>query len=144
MVLIWAIAWPGAVACYTVDEYFTTDQGVFLWYGLTPKNLDWPVGLSTYIFYLLWICHFLYNALSMIATIHSLADVLHLMDLTTYQYLAAPQQYLIVGRAIQVMICSWVLWQTTQKLQRYAAIWLSENDKKWLTPKPLLLYWPLM
>jgi hypothetical protein len=133
MVLIWAIAWPGAVACYTVDEYFTTDQGVFLWYGLTPKNLDWPVGLSTYIFYLLWICHFLYNALSMIATIHSLADVLHLMDLTTYQYLAAPQQYLIVGRAIQVMICSWVLWQTTQKLQRYAAIWLSENDKKWLT-----------
>jgi hypothetical protein len=133
LVIYWGVFDTSAPRLYTWDEFFITDGGVFMWYGLPPRALEWPAGISCYLYYLIWLGHYLYNICRHFSEIHSLHEALNWVDFTTYQYLTHTEHYLMAGRVMQVLLCSLILWFTNKLLLRYGAQWLSDSDKTWLT-----------
>jgi hypothetical protein len=133
LVIYWGVFAPAAPRLYTWDEFFITDGGVFMWYGLPPRALEWPAGVSCYLYYFIWLGHYLYNICINFSAIHSLHDALNWADFTTFQYLTHIDQYLMAGRVLQILFCSVILWFTNRLLLKYGANWLNGSDKTWLT-----------
>lgn len=95
---------PPFQAYYTFDETFIADSGVFLWYGITPRILDWPASPSVLIYGLIFGASAFYQVLTHLSEVGGVLDVFVIVDKTAYEYLMNREPYIIAGRAVQMLI----------------------------------------
>ncbi|HEV7347249.1 hypothetical protein [Telluribacter sp.] len=100
---------PPFFAYYTVDENYIADSGVFLWFGMTPRCLDWPATPSLLIFSILFGIDCLISIFQNFATFNSFFEVFEAIDYRAYQYLTDRTEYLLVGRSVQLIIIGYFL-----------------------------------
>lgn len=113
--LIWiytfyvSIVSPPFFGYFTVDENYIADSGIFLWYGNTPRCLDWPATPSLLIFFVLFCAKVALEILTHLGDIKGLVEVFERFDLEAYYYLISREEFLITGRAIQLIIVGGIL-----------------------------------
>ncbi|GAB2773541.1 hypothetical protein GCM10027275_15660 [Rhabdobacter roseus] len=110
---------PPFMAYFTVDENFIADSGVFLWYGNTPRCLDWPATPSLLIFCLLFGISTLASIISHRGTYEGLLDIFEQFDRNAYQYLTDRQDLILTGRTIQLLMVGTLLVLTVRFLFRH-------------------------
>jgi hypothetical protein len=94
---------PPFFSYFTVDENFIADSGVFLWYGNTPRCLDWPATPSLLTFFLMFGIAVAGSIVSARGQIHGIMSVFEQFDLQAYQYFVSRETFLIIGRSIQLV-----------------------------------------
>jgi hypothetical protein len=99
-----SVVFPPFHAYYTYDETFIADSGVFLWYGITPRILDWPASPSVLIYGLIFGCSALYQVVAHAGEINSVLDAFVVVDKTAYEYLFNREPYILAGRAVQMLM----------------------------------------
>lgn len=110
LILIWLYTFyqgvinPPFFGYYTVDENFIADSGVFLWYGITPRCLDWPASPSLLLFFIPFGLHVVVNTLFSFDQLGNIIDVFEGIDREAYQYLTQRTDYLLTGRTMQLII----------------------------------------
>ena len=109
LAIVWAYTFyvsvltPPFFGYFTVDENFIADSGIFLWYGNTPRCLDWPATPSLLTFFLMFGMAVVGSIVSASGQIHGILDVFEQFDLQAYQYFVSRETFLVMGRAIQLM-----------------------------------------
>ncbi|WP_247234962.1 hypothetical protein [Telluribacter sp. SYSU D00476] len=109
---------PPFFSYYTVDENSVADSGVFLWYGITPRCLDWPATPTALIFFLIYGVDVLITLLSSIGTYDSLIGVFEKFDFAAYQYLINREPYILIARTIQLVVIGLFLFLTVRFIYR--------------------------
>lgn len=109
---------PPFSSYYTFDESFIADSGVFLWYGITPRILDWPASPSVLIYGIIFGFSVLYNMITRFSELTGFLDAFVVLDETAYAYLFDREPYMIAGRVIQLLIVSGVMLWTLRFLFR--------------------------
>lgn len=109
---------PPFLSYYTFDESFIADSGVFLWYGITPRILDWPASPSVLIYGLIFGFSVLYNIVNGLSGLTGFLDAFVIMDKTAYGYLFDREPYILAGRAVQLLIVLCVMLWTLRFLFR--------------------------
>lgn len=95
---------PPFLAYYTYDETFIADSGVFLWFGVTPRILDWPASPSVLIYGVIFGLSALYQVLTHLSEISGVLDAFVVVDKTAYEYLFNREPYILAGRVVQLLI----------------------------------------
>ena len=105
---------PPPLITYTTDENFIGESGIFLLYGNTPRALEWAALPSIFIAYLLFLvwCGFL--ILKGISSIHTLPDVLTIIDKNAFYYLNHREEFVIWERWTQIFIVGFIVYKTIQ------------------------------
>lgn len=109
LALIWlytfyvSVLTPPFFGYFTVDENFIADSGVFLWYGSTPRCLDWPATPSLLTFFILFGISILHQVATGLPQLHGVMDVFEQFDVKAWEYLADREGFLLVGRTIQLL-----------------------------------------
>lgn len=109
---------PPFLAYYTFDETFITDSGVFLWYGITPRILDWPASPSVLMYGVLFGISIAYHVLMHLSELTGFLDAFVVMDRTAYGYLFDREGYILVGRALRLLIVLVMMFRTLRFLFR--------------------------
>lgn len=94
---------PPFFGYFTVDENFIADSGVFLWYGKTPRCLDWPATPSLLTFFLMFGVAVVGSIVSASGQLHGVFDVFEQFDLQAYQYFVSREKFLLIGRTLQLV-----------------------------------------
>lgn len=122
--LLWAFTFyksvvvPPFFGYYTTDENFIADSGVFLWYGNTPRCLDWPASPSLLIFFALFGLNAAYRIMANPGEMDGFADVFTQVDLAAFQYLTNRQELLLIGRTIQLALVGVIIFLTIRFIYR--------------------------
>lgn len=103
---------------YTIDESYVADGGVFLWYGMTPRCLDWPATPSVLQFYLLFSIATLQSLITNFGDHNDLVSYFNQFDLNAYKYLMNREPLLLVGRTVQLILVVFFLFITVFFLQQ--------------------------
>lgn len=93
---------PPFFGYFTVDENYIADSGIFLWYGKTPRCLDWPATPSLLTFFLMFGVAVVGSIVSASGQLHGVFDVFEHFDLQAYQYFVNRENFLLIGRTIQL------------------------------------------
>lgn len=103
---------------YTIDESYVADGGVFLWYGMTPRCLDWPATPSVLQFYLLFSLSTLQSFLGNLDSHKDLVGYFNQFDLNAYNYLINREPLILIGRTVQLVLVVFFLFLTISFLRR--------------------------
>jgi hypothetical protein len=103
---------------YTIDESYVADGGVFLWYGMTPRCLDWPATPSVLQFYLLFSLSTLQSLIANFGDQKELVSYFNQFDLNAYNYLMNREPLLLVGRTVQLILVLFFVFLTVFFLQQ--------------------------
>lgn len=122
---------PPFLAYYTFDETFIADSGVFLWYGMTPRILDWPASPSVLLYGIIFGVSVFFQTLAHLGELTGILDVFTLMDKAAFDYLSERQPYILAGRAIRLLIVLAVMGWTLRFLQKQRHP-LLEGANRWL------------
>ncbi|WP_373331379.1 hypothetical protein [Salmonirosea aquatica] len=139
LTLIWvytfyvSILTPPFFGYFTVDENFIADSGIFLWYGNTPRCLDWPATPSLLTFFLMFGLAVAGSIVTNRGQIHGLLDVFEQFDLQAYQYFTNRESFLVVGRTVQLLEVGIVLVILIRFLYRQNHTLLTELSRPALT-----------
>ncbi len=109
---------PPFLSYYTFDESFITDSGVFLWYGITPRILDWPASPSVLMYGVIFGCSVFYDLITRFSELTGFLDAFIIMDEAAYAYLFNREPYLLAGRVVQLLVVLWVMFRTLRFLFR--------------------------
>ncbi len=124
LLVVWAycfgasVVFPPFLGYYTFDETFIADSGVFLWYGKTPRILDWPASPSVLLYGGIFGISAAVTVLQQLGAITGIMDVFNLIDQTAYQYLVDREPYILIGRALQMVVVAVLLLATLRFLFR--------------------------
>jgi hypothetical protein len=109
LLIIWSYTFyvsvinPPFFGYFSVDENFIADSGVFLWYGNTPRGLDWPASPSILIAFILFGSKVLVSILSGSNNSSELLDLFKKFDVEAFNYLTSRENFIIELRAIQLI-----------------------------------------
>jgi len=103
---------------YTTDENFVADSGVLLWYGNTPRGLDWPAAPSMLFYFIAFGISCLLTVIENLGNIHGLISVFECFDHQAYNYLTDREPFILLGRGFQILAVGLILYQTTQIIYR--------------------------
>lgn len=109
LLLIWSYTFyvsvinPPFFGYFSVDENFIADSGVFLWYGNTPRGLDWPASPSILVAFILFGCKVLISIVSGFNNSAELLDLFKKFDVEAFHYLTSRQDFIVELRAIQLI-----------------------------------------
>jgi len=109
---------PPFLAYYTFDETFISDSGVFLWYGVTPRILDWPASPSVLLYGLIFGFSVVFQTISQLGNLTGIFDAFTSMDKVAYNYLFERENYILIGRAIRLFIILGVMLWTLRFLEK--------------------------
>jgi hypothetical protein len=110
LILIWlytfyvSVITPPFLGYFTVDENFIADSGVFLWYGATPRCLDWPATPSVLAFFIIFGVQLVYHSITHLGEFTTFIDLFESIDRVAFQYLISRQELLVVGRSVQLLL----------------------------------------
>jgi hypothetical protein len=105
---------PPPLVTYTTDENFIGESGIFLFYGNTPRALEWAALPSTFIAYLLFLVWSSFSIISQISSIHGLTDILSIIDANAFYYLAHREEFVIWERVVQIVLIGLIIFKTVQ------------------------------
>ncbi len=125
----WSVIAPPFFGYYTTDENFIADSGVLLWYGNTPRILDWPGAPSVLTFYLIFGVEIAFRIASNLGNAGGLIGVFTQVDLATYDYLTDRETLLLLGRSIQLLLVGLVLFFTLRFVYRSRHELLTDGTK---------------
>jgi len=103
---------PPPLITYTTDENFIGESGIFLLYGNTPRALEWAALPSIFIAYLLFLVWCGILILKSISSIHSLPDILTIIDKNAFYYLNHREEFVIWERWIQILLVGFIVFKT--------------------------------
>lgn len=127
--IYYGIISPTPLITYTTDENFISESGVFLWYGCTPRTLEWAGLPSIFIAYFLFVFQCIYQIIIHFSEIHQLTDFLKIFDNNAYYYLNHREEFLLWERGVQVIIIVIILLKTVQFILKSHHFLLSNNVK---------------
>ncbi|MBU1820222.1 MAG: hypothetical protein KKG00_01755, partial [Bacteroidetes bacterium] len=131
---------PPFFGYFTVDENFVADSGVFLWYGNTPRCLDWPATPSVLIFFVMFGVMIVYQTLSGMGEVNQVLDLFEGIDRVAYGYISSRQELLLAGRTIQLIIVGAVMWLFIRFLFQKQHSLLNDTSRMVLTVLILTSY----
>lgn len=105
---------PPPLTTYTTDEHFISESGVFLWYGCTPRTLEWAGLPSIFISYILFISQCLTDLLKHTSELHRITDILKVFDDNAYYYLNQRDEFVLWERGAQILIVFIILFATVR------------------------------
>jgi hypothetical protein len=105
---------PPPLTTYTTDENFIGESGIFLFYGNTPRALEWAALPSTFIAYLLFLIWCTLSIISQFSSIHGLTDVLSMIDKNAFYYLAHREEFVLWERVVQIILIGIIIFKTVQ------------------------------
>ena len=105
---------PPPLITFTTDENFIGESGIFLLYGITPKNLEWSALPSTFIAYLIFIVWCTFTLISQSSSITNLPDILSVFDKNALHYLNHREEFVIWERWIQLILVGFIIYRTIQ------------------------------
>jgi hypothetical protein len=111
---------------YTTDENFVADSGVLMWYGNTPRGLDWPAAPSMLFYFFVFGLACFKSILVNSGSIHGLVSVFESFDLEAYQYLWEREPYILVGRAVQILAVGYILYNTLRLIHQRNHVLLTD------------------
>lgn len=123
---------PPFLSYYTFDESFIADSGVFLWYGITPRILDWPASPSVLMYGLIFGCAVFYNIMAGFSEFTGFLDAFVVMDKTAYGYLFDREPYILAGRVVQMLVVAGVMFLTLRFLFRQEHPLLAGRGRYWV------------
>ncbi|TDB64493.1 hypothetical protein [Arundinibacter roseus] len=94
---------------FTVDENYIADSGVFLWYGNTPRCLDWPATPSLLTFFVLFGVSVVYQIGTNIGEVNGMMGIFEQFDWQAYHYFLSRKEFLLAGRTIQLVVVGIIL-----------------------------------
>ncbi len=109
LAILWAYTFyvsvlaPPFFGYFTVDENYIADSGIFLWYGNTPRCLDWPATPSLLTFFLMFGMAVAGSIVSGRGQMNGILSVFEQFDIQAYQYFVSRENFLILGRSIQLI-----------------------------------------
>ena len=118
LVFISGVIIPPFHGYYTTDENFVADSGVLLWYGNTPRGLDWPASPSMLFYFMVFGIACFKSILANSGNIHGLVSVFESFDLEAYKYLWDREPYILLGRAVQILVVGYILYQTIRLIHK--------------------------
>jgi hypothetical protein len=105
---------PPPLVTYTTDENFIGESGIFLFYGNTPRALEWAALPSTFIAYLLFLIWCSFSIISQVSSLHGLTDVLSVIDKNAFYYLAHREEFVLWERVVQIILIGIIIYKTVQ------------------------------
>ncbi|PWK26514.1 hypothetical protein LV89_02359 [Arcicella aurantiaca] len=112
--IYFGIVSPPPIITYTTDENFIGESGIFLFYGNTPRALEWAAIPSTFIAYFLFLVWTGYTLFTQIGTFHSLSDILTIIDKNAFYYLNHRETFVIWERYVQIFLVGFIIFKTIQ------------------------------
>lgn len=103
---------PPPLVTFTTDEKFISESGIFLLYGITPKNLEWAALPSTFIAYLIFVFWCLITLVSSSSSIKNIPDILTIFDKNALHYLNHPEEFIIWERWVQIILVGFIIYKT--------------------------------
>ena len=95
---------PPPLGYYTTDENFIAETGVFMLYGITPRALEWPALLSSYLYFIVFLCQCAYEILTHLSQLSGISSLFDCIDRVAHFYLTHRSQYVVVGRVLQLIL----------------------------------------
>lgn len=133
--LLCSVVFPPFHGYYTTDENFVADSGVLLWYGNTPRGLDWPAAPHMLFYYITFGISALLAAIQNAAGITGLISIFDIFDAQAYRYLSDREPFILIGRTVQILVVGFLLYKT--------AVILLRQDHPLLT-EPVRLFIPII
>jgi len=130
--LICSVVFPPFHGYYTTDENFVADSGVLLWYGNTPRGLDWPAAPHMLFYYLTFGISCLFATIQNIGSLNGLISIFDIFDLQAYKFLIDREPYILIGRTAQILAVGFLLYQTSVIIYRQKHELLSEPVRLFL------------
>lgn len=134
-VFISGVILPPFHGYYTTDENFVADSGVWMWYGNTPRGLDWPASPSMLFYFVVFGVACFKSIIANSGSIHGLVSIFESFDVEAYKYLWDREPYILLGRAFQILIVGYIM---------YATIRLINKRNHFLLTDPLRLFLPVI
>jgi hypothetical protein len=125
---------PPFFGYYTVDENYIPDSGVFLWYGNTPRCLDWPATPSLLTFFILFGVKVAWEIFSHLGSLQGILSVFERLDLEAFHYFVSRTEFILIGRAIQLVEVGLILILIIRFLTR------TSHDLLTTLTRPLLIF----
>lgn len=100
------------------DEFMIPDSGVFAWYGLPSRCLEWPASPMVLFYYLLIGFFALKSFLVQFFSGSANSNIFEIFDKVVYNYLMHKADYLVYGRVFQylsVVVLSYFSFQNLKK-----------------------------
>ncbi|MBB6004499.1 hypothetical protein [Arcicella rosea] len=120
---------PPPLVTYTTDEHFISESGVFLWYGCTPRTLEWAGLPSIFIAYTLFIVQCMSQIVSHFSELHQITDFLKVFDDNAYYYLNHRNEFVLWERAAQIIIVGIILFNTVRFILKSTHFLLTNHTK---------------
>lgn len=138
LAILWAYTFyvsvlaPPFFGYFTVDENYIADSGIFLWYGNTPRCLDWPATPSLLTFFLMFGMAVAGSIVSARGQMHGIMSVFEQFDMQAYQYFVSRESFLVVGRAIQLVEVAIILVFLIRFLYKQSHVLLTDTSRNTL------------
>jgi len=130
--LICSVVFPPFHGYYTTDENFVADSGVLLWYGNTPRGLDWPAAPHMLFYYLTFGISCFLATVRDLGNLSGLISIFDIFDAKAYQYLVNREPYILIGRTAQILAVGFLLYKTAIIIYRQQHELLTEPVKLFL------------
>ncbi|MDR6562606.1 MULTISPECIES: hypothetical protein [unclassified Arcicella] len=127
--IYYGIISPPPLVTYTTDENFISESGVFLWYGCTPRTLEWAGIPSIFIAYFLFIFQCIIHIITHFSEIHQLTDILKVFDDNAYYYLNHREEFILWERAAQIVIVGIIFFMTIRFIIKSSHFLLTKETK---------------
>ncbi|MEA5457535.1 hypothetical protein VB796_00710 [Arcicella sp. LKC2W] len=131
--IFFGIVSPPPIITYTTDENFIGESGIFLFYGNTPRALEWAAIPSTFIAYFLFLVWTGITIISQLKNIHGLPDILTIIDKNTFHYINHREEFVIWERYIQILLVGFIIFKTIQFIIHSNSSSLNNQTKFMLT-----------
>ena len=95
---------PPPLGYYTTDENFIAETGVFMLYGITPRALEWPALLSSYLYFIVFLCQCAYEILTHLTQLSGISSLFDCIDRVAHFYLTHRSGYVVAGRVMQLVL----------------------------------------
>ena len=131
-----SVIYPPFHGYYTTDENFVADSGVLLWYGNTPRGLDWPAAPHMLFFYVSFGLSCLGSVILNINSIDGLISVFDVFDFEAYRFLTNREPFILFGRSFQLIFVAFILHRVIELIYRRNHFLLTDSVKLFL---PILI-----
>ncbi|MCF0055701.1 hypothetical protein [Dyadobacter sp. CY356] len=131
-VFISGVIFPPFHGYYTTDENFVADSGVWMWYGNTPRGLDWPASPSMLFYFIIFGVACFKSIIANSGSIHGLVSIFESFDLEAYKYLWDREPYILLGRAFQILIVGYILYKTIRLIHKRNHFLLTDSLRLFL------------
>lgn len=108
------------------DEFMIPDSGIFAWYGLPSRCLEWPASPMLFFYYLLIGIFTLHSFIYQHFFQDSNISFFEVFDQQVYDYLTHKPDYLVSGRVFQFVM---VIILTTLSFQKFKKTNLFKNNE---------------